>query len=192
MTEHLDYFEIPNREYYGIFKESIEDFSDEITEAVFQERFAVDDPVKIYLKEMGAVSLLTREGEVEVAKRIDRGKEKIAGIIFSMPFVIKRILSFPALMKEKKVSIKELITGCEEITDREERKISNKVIKAINLLNKTALQRDSYLKQITANKLKSIKTTARLAEDRAEITNREAGLNVQADMIEGFSCQFMA
>jgi len=191
MTEHLDYFEIPNSEYYGIFKESIEDFSDEITEAVLQERFVVDDPVKLYLKEMGAVSLLTREGEVEVAKRIDRGKEKITGVIFSMPFAIKRILSFPALLKERKVSIKELITGCEEITDREERKISNKVIKAINLLNKTALQRDSYLKQITAKKLKSIKTTARLAENRAEITNRMAELNLKEEIIKGFSDQFI-
>ncbi|MEK7238071.1 MAG: sigma-70 family RNA polymerase sigma factor, partial [Nitrospirota bacterium] len=185
MTEHLDYFEIPNSEYYGIFKESIEDFSDEISETVLQERFAVDDPVKIYLKEMGAVSLLTREGEVEVAKRIDRGKEKIAGVIFSMPFVIKRILSFPALLKEKKMSIKELITGCEEITDEGEIKILNKVIKAINLMNKTVL------KQITSKKLKSIKIAARLAENRAEITNMIAGLNLKEEIIKGFSCQFM-
>lgn len=191
MTEHLDYFEIPNSEYYGIFKESIEDLTDEVTEVVLQERFAVDDPVKLYLKEMGAVSLLTREGEVEVAKRIDRGKEKIAGVIFSMPLVIKRILSFPALLKERKVSIKELITGCEEITDGGERKILNKVIKAINLMNKTALQRDSYLKQITSKKLKSIKIADRLAENRAEITNRVAGLNLKAEIIKGFSCQFM-
>jgi RNA polymerase primary sigma factor len=44
-----------------------------------------DDPVRLYLKEMGSVSLLSREGEIEIAKRIEEGKKDIASVVFGMP-----------------------------------------------------------------------------------------------------------
>ena len=43
--------------------------------------FLADDPVRIYLREMGAVPLLTRKGEVEIAKKIDKGREKTLKVL---------------------------------------------------------------------------------------------------------------
>ncbi|HEX9156047.1 MAG TPA: RNA polymerase sigma factor region1.1 domain-containing protein, partial [Nitrospira sp.] len=52
-----------------------------------------DDPVRLYLKEMGSVALLSREGEIEIAKRIEEGKRDIAFVIYGMPMTIEFILS---------------------------------------------------------------------------------------------------
>ena len=52
-----------------------------------------DDPVRLYLKEMGSVSLLSREGEIEIAKRIEEGKNEIASVVFGMPMTIQFVLS---------------------------------------------------------------------------------------------------
>ncbi len=57
------------------------------------ESFAkTEDPVKLYLKEMGAVSLLTREGEVQIAKRIEKGIKRVADVILQSPITIKEVI----------------------------------------------------------------------------------------------------
>jgi RNA polymerase primary sigma factor len=50
-----------------------------------------DDPVRLYLKEMGSVALLSREGEIEIAKRIEEGKREVASIVFGMPMTLEYI-----------------------------------------------------------------------------------------------------
>ena len=52
-----------------------------------------DDPVRLYLKEMGSVALLSREGEIEIAKRIEEGKNEIASVVFGMPMTIQFVLA---------------------------------------------------------------------------------------------------
>jgi RNA polymerase primary sigma factor len=52
-----------------------------------------DDPVRLYLKEMGSVALLSREGEIEIAKRIEEGKKDIASVIYGMPMTIEFVLA---------------------------------------------------------------------------------------------------
>ena len=49
----------------------------------------LDDPVRLYLKEMGIVSLLTREGEVEIAKRIEEGEKEVLHTLLEMPLTVK-------------------------------------------------------------------------------------------------------
>jgi RNA polymerase primary sigma factor len=56
------------------------------------EGYRSNDPVRVYLREMGAVSLLTREGEVEIAKRIEQGEEDEFRAILKCPIVIQRLL----------------------------------------------------------------------------------------------------
>jgi len=53
-----------------------------------------DDPVRMYLREMGNVELLSREGEIEIAKRIEAGKETVIGALCECPLVMKEILSW--------------------------------------------------------------------------------------------------
>src|SRR5580765_8082315 len=53
----------------------------------------VNDPVRMYLREMGTVPLLTREGEVEIARRIERGQNTVLKSLFRAPLVIQDIIA---------------------------------------------------------------------------------------------------
>ncbi|MGB8129091.1 MAG: RNA polymerase sigma factor RpoD [Candidatus Angelobacter sp.] len=77
-----------------------------------------NDPVRMYLREMGTVPLLTREGEVEIAKRIERGQLRVLKSLSRSPIVIKEILALGEDLKRGVRSIKELVAfDEEEITD---------------------------------------------------------------------------
>ena len=79
MMEQSDYFEVnEDREGIALLKEEIEE---ELIEEIRGKTAFADleyDPIKIYLKEMSGVSLLTKQGEVEIAKKMESGKRKIA------------------------------------------------------------------------------------------------------------------
>ena len=77
-----------------------------------------NDPVRMYLREMGTVPLLTREGEVEIAKRIERGQLRVLKALSRSPIVIREILGLGDDLKKGVRSIKELVAfDEEEITD---------------------------------------------------------------------------
>ena len=77
-----------------------------------------NDPVRMYLREMGTVPLLTREGEVEIAKRIERGQLRVLKAISRSPIVIHEILGIGEDLKRGVRSIKEIVIfDEEEITD---------------------------------------------------------------------------
>jgi len=77
-----------------------------------------DDPVRLYLKEMGSVSLLSREGEIEIAKRIEEGKQDISTVVFGMPMTIKAVFALIDQVKARKVPIREVVSaGVEEEFD---------------------------------------------------------------------------
>ena len=73
-----------------------------------------NDPVRMYLREMGTVPLLTREGEVEIAKRIERGQLRVLKALSRSPIVIKEILALGEDLKKGVRSIKELVAFDEE------------------------------------------------------------------------------
>jgi len=72
------------------------------------------DPVRMYLREMGSVSLLTREGEVEIAKRIERGKQEILSIVLSCPTALKEMINLGNAMKAGKVEAREVTNEIDE------------------------------------------------------------------------------
>ena len=77
-----------------------------------------NDPVRMYLREMGTVPLLTREGEVEIAKRIERGQLRVLKALSRSPIVISELLAMGEDLKKGVRSIKEVVTfDEEEITD---------------------------------------------------------------------------
>ncbi len=68
-----------------------------------------NDPVRMYLREMGTVPLLTREGEVEIAKRIERGQMKVLKALSRSPTVIQALFALGRQLKEGEKSIKEVV-----------------------------------------------------------------------------------
>jgi RNA polymerase primary sigma factor len=73
-----------------------------------------NDPVRMYLREMGTVPLLTREGEVEIAKRIERGQNRVLKALSRSPIVIRELLELGEDLKKDVRSIKEVVTFDEE------------------------------------------------------------------------------
>ncbi len=73
-----------------------------------------NDPVKLYLREMGAVSLLTREGEVQIAKRIERGLKKVAQVVCHSPLAIREILELGEQLRKGRIKVKDVIKDLED------------------------------------------------------------------------------
>jgi RNA polymerase primary sigma factor len=73
-----------------------------------------NDPVRMYLREMGTVPLLTREGEVEIAKRIERGQVRVMKAISRSPIVIREIVGLGEDLRRGVRNIKEVVTFDEE------------------------------------------------------------------------------
>jgi RNA polymerase primary sigma factor len=73
-----------------------------------------NDPVRMYLREMGTVPLLTREGEVEIAKRIERGQMRVLKAISRSPIVIREILALGEDLKRGVRNVKEVVVFDEE------------------------------------------------------------------------------
>jgi len=68
-----------------------------------------NDPVRMYLREMGSVPLLTREGEIELAKRIERGQAAVRKAISRSALVIREILAMPEMLREDPTVIRDVL-----------------------------------------------------------------------------------
>jgi RNA polymerase primary sigma factor len=104
-----------------------------------------NDPVRMYLREMGTVPLLTREGEVTIAKRIERGQLVVMKAITRSPIVIKELIAVGDDLRKGVRSIKEIVQfDDEELT---EEKIANKTKQTLRHIEKIAKLYDNALKQ---------------------------------------------
>jgi RNA polymerase primary sigma factor len=74
----------------------------------------VTDPVKMYLREMGMVCLLTREGEVEIAKRIERGEEEVIDAIIATPIGVRAILNLREKIALEKLRVRDVLKNLDE------------------------------------------------------------------------------
>ena len=96
-----------------------------------------NDPVRMYLREMGTVPLLTREGEVEIAKRIERGQLRVMKAISRSPIVIREITALGEDLKRGVRNIKEVVTfDEEELTEEIVQARVKKTVKRIDELVK--------------------------------------------------------
>jgi RNA polymerase primary sigma factor len=73
-----------------------------------------NDPVRMYLRKMGSVSLLTREGEVEIAKRIEDGERRVLQVVLKSPVAIEEILDLGDKLRKQKVRVKEVVKDADE------------------------------------------------------------------------------
>ncbi|MEW5984903.1 MAG: RNA polymerase sigma factor RpoD [Acidobacteriota bacterium] len=96
-----------------------------------------NDPVRMYLREMGTVPLLTREGEVEIAKRIERGKLSVIKSISRTPTVAQRVIEMGDQLRAGARSIRELVIfSDEEITDERLDERTREVLRQVEAVRK--------------------------------------------------------
>ncbi len=79
----------------------------------------VNDPVRMYLREMGTVPLLTREGEVEIARRIERGQNTVLKALSRSPLVIQDVLAMGDEVDRNNVSVRDIVTIADPILSDE-------------------------------------------------------------------------
>jgi RNA polymerase primary sigma factor len=120
-TQGIDVLEGPKLPSQGLEKKGFEDLEEgedvelDLSPGALEK---TNDPVRMYLREMGTVPLLTREGEVEIAKRIERGQIRVLKALSRSPIVIRELLNLGEDLKKNVRSIKEVVTfDEEEITD---------------------------------------------------------------------------
>ncbi len=94
------------------------------------------DPVKMYLREMGMVSLLNREGEVEIAKRIEEGEQEVLDAILETSIGIREIIKLKEDLREEKISLKEVLRDMEDEYTQDE--VAARKEEVIELLEKVA------------------------------------------------------
>ena len=131
-----------------------------------------NDPVRMYLREMGTVPLLTREGEVEIARRIERGKLSVIKSISRTPTVAKNIIRMGEQLKAGERTIRELVIFQEdEITDDRLQERAREVLRQIDAVRKARLVAQKYAEklQTIAKKDKRKYRRAKWKTMRAEV-----------------------
>ena len=103
-----------------------------------------NDPVRMYLREMGTVPLLTREGEVEIAKRIERGKKAVMRVITRTPMAAQEVARLAERLAAGELTVRDVVIfNEEEVTDE---KIAAKIKETLKLTTKVAEAHQEYLK----------------------------------------------
>src|SRR6478672_7283926 len=149
-----------------------------------------NDPVRLYLREMGVVPLLTREGEVAIAKRIERGQIKTNKAISRSPIAVAELLKMGEELAEIKLNIREVVTFSEqaELAGEEDkadeyRQWTIEGIANIGKIFRNALKESSKLRtetKITRGKKtkKLLRLRGKVGRLRIEISQEIARLNL--------------
>ena len=153
-------------------KESKKGDSEEDAQIAKSDSVSIDDPVRLYLREMGTISLLTRKGEVEIAKRIEAGQNEVLSAVANCGIAIREFVSIVNNIKTGKLQIFDIIKTTEpeegkETLEKKEIKNLSKRVKAL----KTECQKLEKLRL----KLESGKLSEKMhtkITDRSEIQQK--------------------
>jgi len=129
------------------------------------------DPVRIYLKEMGTFPLLTREGEVEVAKRIENGQQEVLRVVLSCPISIKEIVTLGKALRSGRTKISEVTNEIEEEeTNPKAERLQR--IRVLHLIER--VRKEGNEVQLLRRKLKGIKRKSSWKKIEGELGKKQA------------------
>src|SRR5712692_3492191 len=145
-TAGIEALEEPQLDDKLDFERKVDDASEELADLEIAAGSAekTNDPVRMYLREMGAVPLLTRAGEVEIARRIERGQHAVLKALSRSPIVLQELLEMADALRRGERSIRDIVVvGEEELTDEI---LEAKLQKALSTIDQIArLQKKSQV-----------------------------------------------
>jgi RNA polymerase primary sigma factor len=160
------------------------------------------DPVRLYLKEMGSVPLLSREGEIEIAKKIEEGEKEVATVVFGTPMIIKDLLSLSEKVRHGKVSIREVVSAFEEefdeegvVQEQDDAELTSRTVEAISKMRgpyRDLMKAYQRLKRAGSDPAKRRKIKTELREIKIQIAERIEQVNLHPTLIEKMTGQVKA
>ena len=134
----------------------------------------VSDPVKMYLKEMGCISLLTREGEVEIAKRIEAGEKEALDTLLECHVGIEHIIELGGKLQSGDVKLKDVINDMDDDEDSqlqlsEKKKAIVNLIEEIEALYEQCRQAQREIAKPRCSAAKKKKLSAKIEKNREKI-----------------------
>jgi RNA polymerase primary sigma factor len=140
-----------------------------------------NDPVRMYLRKMGSVSLLTREGEVEIAKRIEQGEHTVLAAILNSPVAVREIMDLGDKLRKHKIRVKDIIRDAEddnaEFDEEEADRRILRLIDKVKHLDKVALELKESLATCAASRKKGIEGEIEANRQKMVETLEEMRLN---------------
>ncbi|MBI3059655.1 MAG: RNA polymerase sigma factor RpoD [Deltaproteobacteria bacterium] len=117
------------------------------------------DPVRMYLREMGTVSLLSREGEVEIAKKIEEGEKRVIEEVLSSPLALRYVLELGENLSRHEIRVREIIKdGEDELDYLEDEEVHEKrLLDQIGKLRRLNNEREKIKRQLERKHLSSRK-----------------------------------
>ncbi len=112
------------------------------------EYYKSNDPVRMYLRKMGSVALLTREGEVEIAKRIEEGENEILSAILSSPVAVREIIDIGERLRNHKIRVKDIVRDAEdEEHEFDEEEADRRIIRLIDKVKRSDKKNQELLEE---------------------------------------------
>jgi len=147
-----------------------------------------NDPVRMYLRKMGSVSLLTREGEVEIAKRIEEGERRVLQVVLNSSIAVEEILELGEKLKKQKIRVKEVVRDIdEEDADFDEEWHTERVVKIIDKVRRLQRENEKINEELAAGKvieLRKKKLKEKLGENKQEMFDQLSELRINKKQIE--------
>lgn len=163
------------------FLSDIEDEDEELDEEEVAESEDVkgNDPVRLYLRKMGSVSLLTREGEVEIARRIEKGEREIVRAILMSPLGTWEIINLGKRLDEGRIKVKSIFRGLEdEETQYDEKEYIDKIHELIGKVTEYQTATKNYFEVLRKETTPQDKRNATIAE--LKVLNEKLMLNFES------------
>ncbi|MGE5894401.1 MAG: sigma-70 factor domain-containing protein, partial [bacterium] len=146
------------------------------------------DPVRIYLKEMGVVPLLTKEGEVEIAVKIETTRANLTRIIFSIPFTIRRLIDLGKLLQKGIAPLEDIIQTDELDSEEDILRLKDNFFLVTLEIKKLLDKRKTYLKKLNeAGKKQKEKVLGVLEANRAKIFACVEKMKLRDEVCDAFA-----
>ena len=163
--------------------------ADEDVATAKSDSVSIDDPVRLYLREMGTISLLTRKGEVEIAKRIEAGQDEVLAAVANCGVTIREFLSLTEQVKNGELQIFKIIQATEPEEGKEamQKKEIKNLQKRVKALKADSAKLEKLREKIEGGKLSEkmlAKTTSQSEKQQKVVEKMITGLGLSNDVMD--------